>query len=219
MATGIPGAPGLAGQYWDLGVVAVPVDGTALGPGGYAETTVFPSASTGTFAYTASGDYLGNDLSIVDDNPGNWLGVDAPSYLGAAGNMDDGVIRLQGFISIALPNTVIPINTNTDDGSRVFIAGDQSIINDGSHGDVTVSDTVTFVDPGYYPIDVRFFNGDWTSDGGHNGSLNPADHGGANFRFATGGMTLVQSLIPEPTVLSFLLGFGGLAAIMRRRRK
>jgi hypothetical protein len=215
----IPGPPGLQGSYWDRDVAEIPVDGNALAQGGYADTTVYPSPPTGTFIFTATGDYLGNDLSVVDGNPGSWLGIDAVSYTGIAGNMDDGIIRLQGYVQIEIPNTIVAVSLNTDDGSRLFFADQQSITNDGSHGDVTVSDTVTFVDPGFYPVEVRFFNGDWTSDGGHNGSLNPADHGGANFRFATGGLTLVQSVIPEPSILSLVAGFVGVAAILRRRRK
>ncbi|MGI8604330.1 MAG: PA14 domain-containing protein [Verrucomicrobiales bacterium] len=219
-----PGPDGLAGQYWDRGVTEIPTTDPLI-MGGWADTNVYSTTPTGTFVFSDVTDYVGNDLTPVSSDPSSWLGADASTYIGTAGNLDDGIIRLTGFFCIANPNTITSMTLNTDDGSRLFIGGQQLINNDGSHGDVSLTDTVTFVDAGYYPVEVRYFNGDWTSDtapGGlpnHSGNPDPGVHGGANFRIDTGNLPMIQSIIPEPNVASLVVGLAGLIGILRRRRK
>ena len=216
IASGTPTATGLRGSFWDRAVKEIPTDGTALALGGWADTTAYGTAPTGSFTATFNGvngvNYLGNDLTVVDSNSANWLGVDAPSYIGTAGDLDDGLLRFQGYIQITLPGTVITgLGTNTDDGSRVYIGTTSIINNDGGHGDTTVVDDVTFTNAGYYPVDIRFFNGDWTDAGGN--------HGGANFRFVSGSaVSFVQNVIPEPS-LGALAALTGILALGSRRRR
>ena len=131
--------------------------------------------------------YLGNDLTMIN----SWLGADASSFVGNANNLDDGAIRLSGFINITNASTV-RLGTTSDDGSRITIAGIDVINNDSGHGDATVDTNVVFAAAGLYPIEITFFNGDWTSDGtgaklNHSGNPDPGVHGGANFHLRVAG--------------------------------
>jgi len=139
--------------------------------------------------------YLGNDLTHVT----NWLAGDARSFVGATNNLDDGAIRLSGFINVATPGTV-NLGTTSDDGSRITIAGIDVINNDGSHGDVTLDTNVVFAAAGLYPIEITFFNGDWTSDGtganlNHSGNPDPSVHGGANFHLRVIGTDVTTNSV------------------------
>src|SRR5947209_8259317 len=88
---------------------------------------------------------------------------------------------------LASPGGSLNMGTTTDDGSRIKIGDIDIINNDSSHGDATVDADVNFLSAGLYPIEITYFAGDWTSDGGHNGSTNPADHGGDNFHLRISG--------------------------------
>src|SRR5678815_879285 len=116
---------------------------------------------------------------------------DTASFVGTTNNLDDGAIRFSGFINVTNAG-VIKLGTTSDDGSRITIAGIDVINNDGSHGDVTMDTNVNFSAAGLYPIEITYFNGDWTSDGtganlNHSGSTDPALHGGANFHLRVAG--------------------------------
>ena len=208
-ALDIPGT-GLAGEYWQRPVFSILTDGADVRENGIDRQIESFGAATGKFTATVL-NYLGNDLSEM---PG-WLGDDAGSYTGPAGNLDDGAFRFTGFINIAAAGT-INIGTTSDDGTRINIAGTDVINNDNGHGDTTVDADVAFEAAGVYPIEVTYFNGDWTSDGDHTGNPDPGVHGGANFHLRINGsdvgpaeldlfFTTPDGLPPVPKAL-FVIG-------------
>ncbi|MBI4660555.1 MAG: hypothetical protein HY735_17095, partial [Verrucomicrobia bacterium] len=180
------GGGSLQGEYWKRPPVSIPTDGLT-NPTNRIDTLIRTfGPPNGTFRASRFV-YLGNDLTHIT----NWLGADASSFVGATNNFDDGAIRLSGFINVAAPGTV-NIGTTSDDGSRIKIGGLDVINNDGSHGDVTLDTNVVFTAAGLYPIEITFFNGDWTSDGtgaklNHSGNPDPGVHGGANFHLRVAG--------------------------------
>ena len=104
----------------------------------------------------------------------------ADSYVGGEGDMNDGLLSFTGYVRIDNPGEV-DIRSESDDGSRVWIAGELVVDNDGSHGapGPTPDGSYNFTAPGLYPIEVQWFNGNWTNDAG--------EHGGANLRVMAGG--------------------------------
>jgi hypothetical protein len=115
--------------------------------------------------------------------------------------LDDGAFRFSGFLNVAAPGT-ISLGTTSDDGSRITIGNLDILNNDGSHGDQTGDTNVNFAVAGVYPIEITYFNGDWTSDnspdgspGGvnHSGNPDPAVHGGANFHLRVDGATVTAT--------------------------
>jgi hypothetical protein len=161
---------GLRGEYWQRGVKTIATDGNT-NPNNRIDVQIGTfGPPTGTFTATRFL-YLGNDLTTVSE----WLGSDYSSYVGPAGNLDDGAFRFTGFINVPAPGTV-NIGTDSDDGSRIKIGGLDVIDNDGGHGDQVRDMDVNFAAAGLYPIEITYFNGDWTDPN------NPASHGGANFR-------------------------------------
>jgi len=206
---------GLRGEYWRRPVASIATDGQS-NPANRIDVQIQGfGAPNGTFRATRFV-YLGNDLSPVID----WLSSDGPSFVGttsplpAGNNLDDGAFRFTGYLNVAAPGTV-RIGTTSDDGSRVKVGGVDVVANDGSHGDQTVDADANFTAAGLYPIEITFFNGDWTSDGGHNGSPNPADHGGANFHLRINNADItpaqVGSLLFDeiPDVLPNFVNVGG----------
>ena len=180
------GGSSLFGEYWKRPPVSIPLDG-ATNPNNRIDVLVDTFGSpTGTFQANSLV-YLGNDLTSITD----WLGSDAGSYVGTVDNLDEGAFRFTGMLNVAVPGTV-SLGTTSDDGSRITIGGIDIINNDGSHGDVTMDTNVVFAAAGLYPIEVTYFNGDWTSDGtgtnlNHSGSTDPSLHGGANFHLRVAG--------------------------------
>ncbi|MEM7383360.1 MAG: LamG-like jellyroll fold domain-containing protein, partial [Verrucomicrobiota bacterium] len=209
---GMGGAAGLAGYYYQLGIKEVPTAGEPMhrpgdGPdgadnvnSGRVDRNVYDSREpTGTFDATTFA-YEGNDLTPI----GEWLGADASSYSGADGNLDDGVFRMVGYVyAEAAGEQTITLNAGSDDGAVIYIGGEAVVENDNGHGEGDpVSGTYNFPAQGYYPIDIRYFNGDWTNDAG--------DHGGANFRNNNlGELTLVQSVAGVEPFFAPGAGAGG----------
>ncbi len=216
---GTAGEAGLAGYYWRLEPKAVPTSGEPLhrtgdGPGGaagensgWADDNVFNTPTRGSFSATTF-NYGGNDLTPIEE----WLMADAGSYSGGGGdleaNLDDGVFRMVGYIQVDAPGQRT-FSTTSDDGSVVYIGPDLVISNDNGHGNQTVENTYDFPAAGYYPIDVRYFNGDWLNEAG-------TEHGGANFIGEAGFENFVQSIdgmvpweavSPEPPSIDGLLGY------------
>lgn len=177
----------LSGEYWKRPFFTIPLDG-ATNPENRVDKLVTEyGPPTGTFTGSKLV-YTGNDLNIIT----NWLSDDASSFAGTIDNLDDAAFRLRGFLNITNAGTSVSLGTTSDDGSRITIAGIDVVNNDGSHGDATVDTNVVFTAAGLYPIEVTYFNGDWTSDGtganlNHSGNPDPAVHGGANFHLRVGG--------------------------------
>lgn len=179
------GPAGLSASYWLLEPKEIPTEGEPLhraGDGGdssgFADDT-YATDPAGTF--TATGfRYEGNDLTPVTE----WLADDGASFEGTDGIIGDGLFRFEGFLYADKAGNQ-QIDFTSDDGSVLYVANQLVINNDNGHGNADVSGTVFFPEPGFYPIDVRYFNGDWTNDAG--------DHGGANF-IASGLDNAVQSI-------------------------
>jgi hypothetical protein len=185
---------GLKGEYWKRPPVSIPLDGATNPDNRIDKLVTTYGTPDGTFQATKLV-YTGNDLTVVT----NWLAEDAGSFEGTVDNLDDGAFRFTGFVNITEPTTV-KIGTTSDDGSRVTIGGVDVVNNDSSHGDATVDTDVVFAAAGVYPIEVTYFNGDWTSDGtgdnlNHSGSTDPALHGGANFHLRVNGADITTNLV------------------------
>ncbi|MGY8686976.1 MAG: sugar-binding protein, partial [Verrucomicrobiales bacterium] len=179
----LKGADGLAAYYWNTEPKSTPAvlaagdpensDNPlhrAEGPGlsaGYADENVYNTPATGSFTATTF-NYGGNDLTPIAE----WLGDDFGSFSGTESDLDEGVFRMVGYVYVEVPGDRT-FTTTSDDGSVLYINDELVIDNDSGHGNVTVSADVNFPAQGYYPVDLRYFNGDWTSAAG--------DHGGANF--------------------------------------
>ena len=167
---------GLDGRYWQAAPKAVlnlQDKGEATDIGLHIVNNYYP---TGTFTATGLDFQGGNDLTPIRE----WLQGDGESYVGADGNMDDGVLSFTGYIRIDNPGE-IAIRSASDDGSIVWIAGQKVVDNDGSHGAPGPSPdgSYNFEEAGLYPIEVAYFNGDWTNDAG--------EHGGANLGITANG--------------------------------
>ena len=206
---GVPG-DGLKGEYWKRTPNTILVDGATVEADRIDAQIRNFGPPDGTFRATKFV-YLGNDLSPVRD----WLSTDAASYSGSTSNLDDGAFRFSGYINIGSAG-VLNIGTTSDDGVRIKIGGLDIVNNDGSHGDVTKDQDVNFLSAGLYPIEITYFNGDWTSDGNnHTGNPDPSVHGGANVHLRMGfsDVTAAQvgmffQVAPE-TVLPNVLNIGG----------
>ena len=215
---------GLNGEYWQRPVWSILADGNTVRANGIDNQINGFGAPSGTFHATAF-TYTGNDLTPVL----TWLAGDAGSFAGTPGNLDDGAFRFSGYINVATAGT-LNIGTTSDDGSRIKIGGIDIINNDGSHGDATVDADVNFLSAGLYPIEVTYFNGDWTSDNApdgtvnHSGNPDPGVHGGANFHLRVSGATVGSDdmffSVPEPSTVALgILGALSTALLFFRRRQ
>ncbi len=186
------GEAGLAGFYWNREPASTPTvnepmhrrgdgpEGADNANSGWVDENVYSQEATG--AFTASTfTYQGDDLTPI----GEWLGADAGSFTGTAGNLGDGIFRMVGYLRMEQAGSR-DFTMTSDDGSVLYINDSLVISNDNGHGNQTVTATVDFPQPGYYPVDVRYFNGDWTDDAG--------THGGANFLGEAGFTDFVQSV-------------------------
>src|SRR5262249_23297030 len=184
----------LEGEYWKQPVNSWPTDGMTNPTNRI--YNLIPGLGTAQGTFTAKKlVYTGNDLSHVT----NWLSTDSTSFTGATNNLDDGVVRFTGFINITNDtSTPLKIGTTSDDGSRIRIGDIDVINNDNSHGDTTIDTNVVFAAAGVYPIEITYFNGDWTDDGtgaklNHSGNPDPAHHGGANFHLRVDGADITTA--------------------------
>jgi len=214
----VPGTPGdgLSGRYWQLAPVQISPTDNALKD--FAPDYMANNAPTSTFISTIL-NYTGDDLTPI----GTWLGPDAGSIVGgdpAVNNLDDGMFAFDGYIAVSAPGT-IDYSSGSDDGSIVTIGGVTVIDNDSGHGapGPAPDGSATFAAAGLYPVEITYFNGDWTDDAGA--------HGGANIAWRQGPVdtgpivaTSVLYTVPEPSALA-LLGLGAFGWLMsaRRRRK
>ena len=174
---GVPAAgSGLDGRYWQAepkAVSSLQNKGEATDIGLHVINNYYP---TGTFTATGLDFQGGNDLTPIRE----WLQSDGESYVGADGNMDDGILSFTGYIRIDNPGE-IAIRSASDDGSVIWIAGQKVVDNDGGHGAPGPSPdgSYNFEEAGLYPIEIAYYNGDWTNDAG--------DHGGANLGITANG--------------------------------
>ena len=174
---GVPAAgSGLDGRYWQAepkAVSSLQNKGEATDIGLHVINNYYP---TGTFTATGLDFQGGNDLTPIQE----WLQGDGESYVGADGNMDDGILSFTGYIRIDNPGE-IAIRSASDDGSVIWIAGQKVVDNDGGHGAPGPSPdgSYNFEEAGLYPIEIAYYNGDWTNDAG--------DHGGANLGITANG--------------------------------
>jgi hypothetical protein len=190
-ATGDAGT-GLSGRYWQLPVGSII---NILDRGGDQDIglkTIQGTAPSGYFTSTAV-NYTGNDLTPILE----WLGDDSASYRGLEGNLDDGLISLKGYIAIPEAGEHT-FSTPSDDGSIVWVGGVKVVDNDGSHGSPgpAPDGTAVFSSAGLYPIEIAWFNGDWTDDAGN--------HGGANIVFNLNGAEVTTDML-YPAMSSFEL--------------
>src|SRR5438034_4245423 len=75
---------------------------------------------------------------------------------------------------------------------------------------------VVFAAAGLYPIEITYFNGDWTSDGtganlNHSGNPDPSVHGGANFHLRVAGadVTTASGVMFHPALITWVVETGG----------
>ena len=204
---------GLAGKSWKSQTPAQITGIEGDGPA-FARHYINNVAPDGRFTAT-NFEKLGNDLTPIQE----WLNADAASFTGTNHMLDDGIAQFTGFLKITEPGDVV-FHTPSDDGTKLTIGGEVVILNDGSHGEPgpAPDGTATFTAPGTYPVELVWWNGNWTDP------ANPASHGGANLHWTTdGGGGLVGGVmannlaalyptnpIPEPAAV----GAGILAAGM-----
>jgi hypothetical protein len=209
----------LIGRYWQRDPGSLVQTATTLKDLGIPITQTEPP--TATFISPTINYQGGNDLTPL----GDWLGADAASLVGgdpAVNNMDDGLISWTGYYGVAAAGT-LNFRLASDDGSILTIGGVTVVDNDGGHGapGPSPNGSATFTAAGLYPVEITWFNGDWTDPN------NPSSHGGANIAWrlgSTDGSPLVATAslytVPEPSSL-VLVALGGLAALawmVRRRR-
>ena len=205
---------GLAGRYWQLGPKEIITDSNPM------KTQAFDimaaSPPTATFTATEFNYQGGNDLTPI----GDWLQGDAASLVGgdpAVNNMDDGFMNFTGYLAVDAPGTM-DFWIGSDDGSVLWIGGEIVVDNDGGHGapGPAPAGSATFAAAGLYPVELNYFNGDWTNDAG--------DHGGANMAWRVGGengdIIASSSLhtVPEPTSIAVIITGLGLGFLGLRRR-
>jgi hypothetical protein len=173
----IPAEPGsgLNGRYWKLPIkstLGILDNGEASFIG---LKTIRGGNPDATFTATTI-DYTGDDLTPLVD----WLGADGASVAGKPGNLDEGLLSMTGWLAITEAGTV-NFTVPSDDGNVVWIGDQIAVNNDGSHGAPGdgAAGSFTFDAPGLYPIEVVWFNGDWTDDAGA--------HGGASIQLTSDG--------------------------------
>ena len=127
--------------------------------------------------------YSGNDISPILE----WLGDDAGSFVGTEGELNDGMIQFKGYVNIETAGKH-DFRSASDDGSVVFVGNQVVVNNDGGHGapGPAPDGSAFFPTAGLYPIEVAWFNGNWTNDAG--------EHGGANIDLTMDGESLSGSI-------------------------
>jgi hypothetical protein len=111
-------------------------------------------------------------LTSFFQNDGNTLDPANPDPIQSS------IFDMTGYIRIDPSNLDVTFGLNSDDGSAVFIGQSslQVAINDGTHGTQLRTGEAIFEAPGLYPIEVIYFNQDFTNNGVQHS-------GGATFYF------------------------------------
>jgi hypothetical protein len=182
---GIPAeGSGLDGRYWQAGVKAIDNLEDKGGEKDIGLSIINGTPPTGVFRATQLTYTGSNDLTPVRE----WLQHDGDSYTGAQGNMDDGIMSFTGYLRINNPGEM-SFRSESDDGSILWIAGTKVVDNDGGHGapGPTPDGNYNFETTGLYPIEIAYYNGDWTNDSGQ--------HGGANLNVLADGNPIPGDLL------------------------
>jgi hypothetical protein len=189
---------GLRGTYYNP-----PADTTVLW-GDFSFTQAYLASNpTPSGTFTASNiNYAGYDgTSIV-----NFLGSDGASFAGTDGNLSDGVLVIQGWITLASGSTTFTVTH--DDGFALFLDG-TSLAQSGCCGTDSVTVDVTRAGP--HAIEIEY-----------NNAYFPYWNGGsAALALSINGQQVdpaVLSPVPEPQNLALLLAGLGLAGVTMRRR-
>jgi hypothetical protein len=233
---------GLAGKYWvsstpgqwvgiEVGQPIPNADGTpsaTIPTADQAVRTTMAGPPLGTF--TARNIDYGNpggsnDLTPIRDFLNTSGSNDGATYQGTDDNFDDGALQLKGFIRVPEAGTV-GFHMSSDDGTRLWIGGVPVVNNDGSHGgnptEARSRGDATFDAPGVYPIEIVWWNGNWTDP------ANPASHGGAETEFMVDapGAGFSAGLVPSTTLYTtnpipepIAAGTGVLAAALLALRR
>lgn len=192
---GTAGSAGLAGSFWQEPHHSTNYDVNVV-------KNDMLSARTGSFVSTQV-NYNGVDLSSITA----FLGADGGSYSGPAGNLDDGIVGVKGFLRIDAPMSLTFHLRHDDVGG--FSIGNQTLISQTCCGTDTV--TADFSTAGFYAIDAFFAN-----------TATPNSEGGAVFTLtADSAMPFYQDMapVPEPETYAMLLaGLGVLGCVTRRRK-
>ncbi len=206
--TGQAGAPGLTGHFYFT-------DGDSITTIGMAQDYINANGPTGTFTATEAGitgsrngfGYFAHD----GDSASQFLqvGDDGASYVGPTTTLGDGIFDFQGYLNVTSPGT-LQFSTFSDDGSALFIGGQQVVSNDGVHVDTHANGSATFAQAGLYSLDLVYFN--HVTPGFQNSGALQADFGGAH----------LSQIAPAPELSGGAgLGIGllGLAALGWRARR
>jgi hypothetical protein len=217
---------GLGGSFYFAGHPSAPFATNANIVPNIAAANTFIAGNTPNAQFQATlFNYTGTDTSL----PASFLGTDgaslSPPY---TTQMYSSIYRMQGFINItsdlSIPGQTgiaAQFFTNSDDGSRLLIAGQTVVDNDGQHGTQTRMGIASFTAAGVYPIEIIYFNDEYNNDTG-GASLLVQSTIGTND--PTNPLTLpFQSVyptnpVPEPATLALTgLGLLSLAAVRRSR--
>ena len=134
-----------------------------------------------------------------------WLGDDAGSFVGTEGELNDGLIQFKGYVAIDEAG-LHTFRSASDDGSVVFVGNQVVVNNDGGHGapGPAPDGSAFFPAAGLYPIEVAWFNGNWTNDAG--------DHGGANIDLTMDGESIAGSIF-QPVGGLPAVSAGGISSV------
>jgi len=207
-ATGGAGAPGLTGAFYFT-------NGAPIATIGMAQDYMAAHAQTGSFTASEAGitgsangfGYSAHDTDSARDFL--QVGGDGASYAGPTTTLGDGIFDFQGYLNVTSPGT-LQFSTFSDDGSVLFIGGQQVVLNDGVHADTMVNGSATFTQAGLYPLDLIYFN-----------HVVPSSSGSGALEASFGGAHLAQ-LAPAPELsgsIGFCVGLLGLGALGLRARR
>ncbi len=207
-SAGPAGAPGLTGAFYFT-------NGAPITTISMAQDYIAAHARTGSFTATEAGitgsrngfGYFAHDANSAQDFL--QAGGDGASYAGPTTTLDDGVFDFRGFLSVASPGT-LQFSTLSDDGSALFIAGQQVVLNDGVHADTAVNGSAAFTQAGLYPLELVYFN-----------HVTPGFQNAAALQASFGNAHLAQ-LAPAPELsgkAGFCVGLLGLGALGLRARR
>jgi hypothetical protein len=180
-----------------------------------ARTYIAGNSPTGTFSATqsvlTSSGYHGGDTSSAQ----SFLSTDGSSYQGTTTNLEDGIFDFKGYLNVTNPGTY-NFGTYSDDGSALFIDGNEIVNNDGVGAPHYSQGNDNNMSVGLHPIELVYYN--HVFNGGQGGATLGANLSGLNITNTNG----TASAAPEPSAIAVWafvgLGAAGLALKARRRK-